>query len=133
MQNSPTPILVVAAWLRDSAGRFLLQERPASKHHAGLWEFPGGKVESGETPRSALCRELLEELALVTAPEEFSPCLVSDEGAGGRIVLVLYTALLDSASPEAKEGQQWGWFTSQQALELPMPPMDADLLARLPQ
>ena len=58
MQENPPPVLVVAAALRDAAGNLCLQRRPHGKHHGGLWEFPGGKVEPGESPEAALCREL---------------------------------------------------------------------------
>ena len=62
VENIPTWTCVVALALRDGKGRWLMHRRPADKHHGGLWEFPGGKVETGETPRNALVRETEEEL-----------------------------------------------------------------------
>ena len=64
VENIPTWTCVVALALRDGKGRWLMHRRPADKHHGGLWEFPGGKVETGETPRNALVREIEEELGL---------------------------------------------------------------------
>ncbi len=131
MQNNPTWMAVVAVDLRDRWGRVLLQQRPFGKHHAGLWEFPGGKVETGESPRFALCREITEELGITIDPADLRPSLVADEGAAGRVVLILYTCTRWSGNPVAVEGQEWGWYDLNSAAALPMPPMDEDLLHRL--
>ena len=131
MQSIPTWLPVVALALRDPQGRLLLQQRPAHKHHGGLWEFPGGKVESGESPRVALCREIAEELAITLDPGWLEPALLADEGAGGAVVLFLYTATRWQGDVAGLEGQQWGWFTHEQARALPMPPMDRHLVERL--
>ena len=131
MAEIPTWTPVVALALTDSDGRLLLQQRPAGKHHAGLWEFPGGKVESGEKPRIALVREIREELGLEIDPAALSPALVTDETSDRAIVLFLYTATKWLGNPQGREGQEWGWFTSSEAAALPLAPMDRDLLARL--
>ena len=131
MANFPTWIPVVALALTDSEGRLLLQQRPAGKHHAGLWEFPGGKVETLENPRFALVREIGEELGLEVDPADLSPALVADDMGERAIVLFLYTAAKWLGNPEGREGQEWGWFTSEEAANLPLAPMDRDLLSRL--
>jgi 8-oxo-dGTP diphosphatase len=135
LERKPTFVPVVAAAVRDSAGRLLLQQGLPHKRHAGLWEFPGGKVESGETPRFALCREIAEELAIELAEDALVPAGFAEEaGFDGRppLVLFLYTCLRWQGEPEAREGQGWGWFTPEQARELPMPAMDRALLEALP-
>lgn len=126
---------VAAAAIRDTAGRLLLQQCPPRKRHAGLWEFPGGKVENGETPRFALCREVHEELGIELSEEALEPAGFAEEPpAEGRpaLVLFLYTCLIWSGEPEGREGQHWGWFTPGEAALLPLPPMDRALLAGLP-
>ncbi len=94
VENSPTFISVVAAAIRDAEGRLLLQQCPAHKRHAGLWEFPGGKVEIQEIPKLALCREILEELGLVLLSRALTPAGIAEEppadGSPG-IGLLLYT------------------------------------------
>ena len=135
MEKKPTFVPVVAAAIRDAAGRLLLQQCVAHKRHAGLWEFPGGKVENGETPRFALCREVHEELGIELAADALEPAGFAEEpSAEGRpaLVMFLYTCLIWSGDPEAREGQRWGWFTPEEAAALPRPPMDRALLAWLP-
>ena len=134
VENSPTFVLVVAAAIHDPAGRLLLQQCPAHKRHAGLWEFPGGKVESEEIPRLALCREISEELDLELDPGGLVPAGFAEEApTDGRsaLVLLLYTCRRWRGSPRALEGQNWGWFTLEEAAALDLPPMDRALLARL--
>jgi 8-oxo-dGTP diphosphatase len=134
LQRKPTFVPVVAAAIRDGAGRLLLQQGLPHKPHAGLWEFPGGKVESGETPRFALCREVAEELGILLFEDALEPAGFAEEAAdGGRpaLVLFLYTSLRWDGQPEPREGQGWGWFTAEEAFRLPMPAMDRALLGRL--
>ncbi len=116
--------------LRDAQGRVLLQQRPQGKHHAGLWEFPGGKVENGENPRLALCREIAEELGITLDPAALEPALLADDWPQGNLVLFLYSAATWTGEIVAGEGQQWGWFTLAEASKLPMPPMDRNFLER---
>jgi 8-oxo-dGTP diphosphatase len=133
LEENPTWLPVVALALRDESGCLLLQRRPDHKHHGGLWEFPGGKVENGENPRSALCREIAEELAITIEPQSLQPALVADEGPQNPVVLILYSTERWEGEVMPLDDQHWGWFSREAAAELPMPPMDADLLARLPQ
>lgn len=131
MAKIPTWLAVAAAAIRDRDGRFLLQQRAPGKMHAGLWEFPGGKVENGENPRFALRREVTEELALTLETMAMVPAGFAEEaGETGRpgIVLFLYDCPVWSGEPEAREGQRWGWFSLSEARAMPMPPMDRALL-----
>ena len=134
LERKPTFVPVVAAAIWDAEGRLLLQQCLPHKRHAGLWEFPGGKVESEETPSLALCREVAEELAIELAEDALEPAGFAEEpAADGRpaLVLFLYTCVRWRGEPAAREGQVWGWFTLQQAARMAMPPMDRALLARL--
>ncbi len=135
MAKIPTAMLVVAVALKRSDGRILMQQRPPGKAHAGLWEFPGGKVEPGETPRAALVREVDEELAVALDPAALEPACFADGPAGdGRsaIVILLYTARAWTGQPRAMEGGTCAWFTRAEIAALAMPPLDYALLARLP-
>ncbi len=134
MEKKPTFVVVVAAAIRDSAGCLLLQQGLPHKRHAGLWEFPGGKVESGETPRFALCREVAEELGIALVEAALEPVGFAEEAGESErpaLVLFLYSSLRWHGEPEAREGQGWGWFSLEEAAALPMPAMDRALLARL--
>lgn len=131
MQKIPTWILVVALALFDEKGRVLLQQRPVGKHHGGLWEFPGGKVESGEIPHLALVREIAEELGIGLDPAGLEPCAFAGEGSDPAIVLNLYTCRSHTGVPVGHDGQQWGWFDLAQAGQLPLAPMDRSLLQKL--
>lgn len=119
------PILVVALCLEDADGRLLLARRPADKHHGGLWEFPGGKVEPGESPRAALAREVAEELAIRVDPETLAPLTFAEDN---RLVLLLFGARSAEGQVAGLEGQEWGWFTREQAGELPLAPLDREML-----
>ena len=134
MEKNPTWLLVVAALIRNGAGRLLLQQALPGKPHQGQWEFPGGKVESNENPRVALRREIMEELELVLDEKAMKPAGFADErGRQGRpsIVLILYECPRWEGEPRACEGQAWGWFTADEAGRLPMPAMDRALLEGL--
>ncbi|MEL1250069.1 (deoxy)nucleoside triphosphate pyrophosphohydrolase [Aurantiacibacter gilvus] len=131
MQKIPTWILVVAVALFDENGRVLLQQRPAGKHHGGLWEFPGGKVESGEIPQVALVREVAEELGIGLDPAALEPCAFAEEMGCPAIVLNLYTCRSHAGEPAGLEGQQFGWFDLAGAAQLALAPMDRRLLQQL--
>lgn len=131
-----TPLmLVVAAAISDSQGRWLLQQRPLGKHHGGLWEFPGGKVDAGEGPREALAREIAEELGLTLEPASMHPLGFADEpSAAGRphLLLLLFGASILAGEPVGHEGQLWRWVTRDEAGALPLAPLDRVLLQSLP-
>lgn len=134
MEEKPTWLAVVAAAIRDSDGRLLLQQGLPGKAHAGQWEFPGGKVESEENPRLALAREVREELGLRLDPAAMRPLGFADErGSDERpaIVLFLYDCPVWEGWPKALEGQAFGWFAPGAASELPLAPMDRALLDAL--
>ncbi|OBX20645.1 DNA mismatch repair protein MutT [Erythrobacter sp. QSSC1-22B] len=134
VEENPTWMLVVALALVDERGRWLMHKRPAGKHHAGLWEFPGGKVESGETPANALVREIAEELGLALAPGSLEPSGFAQNGGNGAecaIVILLYTCRDWSGQPRALEGGEIGWFAPEEAAGLDKPPLDHALLGQL--
>jgi 8-oxo-dGTP diphosphatase len=125
---------VVAGALQRADGCWLLHRRPEGKHHAGLWEFPGGKVEGDEMPRESLIRELAEELGIGCRAEDCTPFAFAETGAGGApgaLVILLYTVAAWEGEPAAIEGGAVGWFTPDEALPLPKPPLDALLAAQL--
>jgi 8-oxo-dGTP diphosphatase len=134
MAKNPTAMLVVALALRDARGRWLMHRRPPEKQHGGLWEFPGGKVEPGETARAALVREVNEELGLTLDPERLEPASFADgpgvEGQGD-IVILLYIAGATAGEPRALEGGTVGWFAADEVLALAKPPLDVALASRL--
>lgn len=127
-------MLVVAGVLVAPDGRWLMHERPSGKMYAGLWEFPGGKVEASENPLQSLARELREELGIALVARSCRPLLfAADDASGDRpeIVLLLYSVSAWEGEPQALEGGAIGWFTPGQALALPMPPLDRELAERL--
>lgn len=127
-------LLVVAGALRLSDGRFLLHRRPEGKHHAGLWEFPGGKVEASEIPVKALIRELFEELGITIIPDDCVPVGFAEErmAAGRRpIVILLYKVAAWSGDPVALEGGAVDWFEPGRIADLKKPPLDDDLARQL--
>jgi len=125
-------ILVVAVALVDVDGRVLLAQRPQGKAMAGLWEFPGGKVQPGETPETALIRELKEELGIDVAEACLAPLsFASHRYEGFHLLMPLYVCRRWSGSPEAREGQRLAWVRSQKLEDYPMPPADKPLVAIL--
>ena len=127
-------LLVVAADLVGPDDRHLLHRRPLGKQHGGLWEYPGGKVEPGEDTRSALARELAEELGIAVLPSHLAPLQFADtarEINGSPIALLLYRCRQWAGIPEALEGGVVQWFTPSQMLALPMPPLDQSLTAAI--
>lgn len=127
-------IAVVAAALQGHDGRWLMHRRPEGKHHAGLWEFPGGKVEGSEMPAQSLLRELAEELGIACAADALTPCgFAETSGAGGdgALVILLYIVRAWEGDPQALEGGAVGWFTPAEVALLPKPPLDVALAQRL--
>ena len=132
MEDFPTWIPVVALALGDRAGRWLMHRRPAHKQHGGLWEFPGGKVEPGETPRAALVREIREELGIEIDPACLRPTAFADDGAAGAPVILLYTCTRwRGPPPRALEGGVVDWCTPTEIGRLECPPLDRQLIAAL--
>lgn len=112
-----------------------MHRRPFEKHHGGLWEFPGGKVEDAEIPVKALTRELNEELGIAVDPDDCEPIGFAEEAeaSAGRapIVILLYKVTAWSGEPCALEGEGVGWFTRTEIESLDKPPLDSALAARL--
>ena len=134
MEKIPTWICVVALALHDDRGRWLMHRRPLHKHHGGLWEFPGGKVEPGERPRVALVREIQEELGLSLAPHAVQPVAFAEEnetGSAKPIVIMLYSSAWDGSPVAALEGGEIAWFKPHAIDLLPKPPLDIELSRRL--
>lgn len=129
----PKPILlVVACALLDSEGRILLAQRPEGKSMAGLWEFPGGKLEPGETPEAALIRELREELGIETQEACLSPLFFASHSyAGFHLLMPLYICRKWEGRAAAKEGQALAWVRTEKLRDYPMPPADIPLVALL--
>lgn len=125
-------LLVAAAALIDADGRVLISQRPAGKALAGLWEFPGGKIEGGETPEAALMRELHEELGITVE----APCLAPLTFAShtydeAHLVMPLYVCRRWSGVAVPQEGQAIRWVFPRRLREFPMPPADEPLIPAL--
>lgn len=134
MAEKPTLVLVVAAALVASDGRVCLQRRPEGKAHGGLWEFPGGKVEPGESPEAALVRELAEELGITLDPASLVPCGFAagpGAGEGQGLVILLYACRCWQGTPDALEGGAVAWFAPTALDRQPMPPLDYTLARQL--
>lgn len=132
-QLNPLPIrMVVAAALIDRDGRVLLAERPAGKHLAGTWEFPGGKVEAGETPEAALIRELHEELGIDTEASCLAPAtFASHTYEDFHLVLMLYVCRKWRGTPHGHDGQRLRWERINDLFSIDMPPADRPLIGTL--
>jgi 8-oxo-dGTP diphosphatase len=123
-------VLVAAAALLDDRGRVLLAQRPAGKSMAGLWEFPGGKVDPGESLEAALARELAEELGVAVDPAGMTPLtFASHSYETFYLVMPLYLVTAWTGTPAGKEGQALEWVPAGRLGSKPMPPADAPLLA----
>ena len=121
---------VVAAALVDGDGRVLLAQRPEGKALAGTWEFPGGKLEPGESPEAALARELDEELGIVAGRlEPFT--FVSHAYSEFHLVMLLYWCRQWQGKPHGRDGQALRWERPAAMAALPMPPADVPLVAAL--
>ena len=127
-------LTVASAALIDGDGRLLVQERPAGKPFAGLWEFPGGKVEEGETPEVALIRELKEELGIDVEAACLAPAtFASDMQPGGtrHMVLLLYVCRKWRGTPQSLEGGSLRWVRVKDLYGLEMPAPDRPLIGLL--
>ena len=139
-------LFVTAVALYNTEGQILLQQRPEGKPMAGLWEFPGGKVETGETPETALIRELKEELDIDVKPQNIEPLsfvthainpqsnqpdnadAFYTDNANRQLLLLLYRCYIWRGELEPQEGQHVQYFTPMAMQRLPMPPADKPLL-----
>ena len=134
MENNPTPLAVVALALDGGDGRWLMHRRPLAKQHGGLWEFPGGKVEAGESPEEALVREIDEELGIAIAARDLvaagEACSPLDSGERA-IVITLYSCARWKGTPCALEGEAVAWFTPGEIAALDTPPLDRALAREL--
>ncbi len=125
-------VLVSAVALIDVDGRVLLAQRPEGKSMAGLWEFPGGKIEAGETPEAALIRELQEELGIDTWESCLAPLtFASHKYDDFHLLMPLFACRKWKGIPQPREGQVLKWVSVQALRDYPMPPADIPLVAIL--
>ena len=125
-------VTVAACALVDPDGRVLLAQRPEGKPMAGLWEFPGGKVETGETPEQTLIRELEEELGIVVKEACLAPLTFASHGYPEfHLLMPLYICRRWDGMVTAREGQQLAWVRPNRLRDYPMPPADVPLVAHL--
>jgi len=121
-------VLVVAAALYDDQGRILLAQRPPGKAMAGLWEFPGGKVETGETPEAALRRELLEELGIMVDEASLEPITFASFGYPDfHLLMPLYRCACWKGDLHPREGQSFAWVEPSELHNYPAPEADIPL------
>jgi 8-oxo-dGTP diphosphatase len=122
-------LLVAACALVDTDGRVLIAQRPQGKQLAGLWEFPGGKVEPGETPEECLVRELREEIGIETKIACLAPLTFASHSYDDfHLLMPLYVCRRFEGIPMPKEGQTLKWVRPRQMRDYPMPPADAPLI-----
>jgi 8-oxo-dGTP diphosphatase len=125
-------VLVAACALVDADGRVLLAQRPAGKSMAGLWEFPGGKVEPGERPEETLIRELKEELDITVKEACLAPLtFASHSYPEFHLLMPLYVCRRWEGTATALEGQTLAWVRPNRLRDYPMPPADAPLVSHL--
>ncbi|PDQ18803.1 8-oxo-dGTP diphosphatase MutT [Mesorhizobium sanjuanii] len=122
-------LLVAACALVDADGRVLLAQRPQGKQLAGLWEFPGGKVEPGETPEQCLIRELHEEIGIETEIPCLAPLTFASHPYDDfHLLMPLFVCRRFRGIAQPKEGQALKWVRPRQMRDFPMPPADAPLI-----
>ena len=136
MPNIPTFIPVVAVALIGPGSRILMQRRKAGREFGGLWEFPGGKVEAGESPESALVREIDEELGIVLDPLDLVPLSFASDPALPPAprqphVILLYTCRHWSGDPRCLDAESIAWVAPDALMGLSMPPLDHPLAEAL--
>ena len=132
LEKNPTYLFVVAAALIRGDGKIFVQQRPESKAMAGLWEFPGGKVDAGETPEQALVRELQEELGISVCETALKPIAFASEPIDDRhLVLLLYLCEQWAGEPTDIEAAAMQWLPIGDLHTLDMPPADIPLVKQL--
>jgi 8-oxo-dGTP diphosphatase len=125
-------VLVAACALVDTDGRVLIAQRPAGKAMAGLWEFPGGKVESGERPEDTLIRELKEELGIVVSEPCLAPLTFASHAYPDfHLLMPLYVCRRWEGTATAREHARLAWVRPNRLREHPMPPADEPLVSHL--
>jgi len=125
-------VLVAACALIDADGRVLIAERPAGKMMAGLWEFPGGKVEQGERPEDTLMRELGEELGITVREACLAPLTFASHAYQEfHLLMPLYVCRRWEGAVSAREGQRLAWVRPNRLRDYPMPPADEPLVSHL--
>ena len=125
-------VLVAAVALIDKDGRVLLSQRPLTKKLGGLWEFPGGKVEAGERPETALIRELKEELGIDVAESCLAPLTFASHAYEDfHLLMPLYVCRRWQGQVIGAEGQQIAWVRPLKLRDYPMPPADVPLIPHL--
>ncbi|GGE52774.1 NTP pyrophosphohydrolase [Agaricicola taiwanensis] len=125
-------VLVVACALVDADGRVLLAQRPQGKALAGLWEFPGGKLEAGERPETGLIRELREELGIDVREPCLAPLTFASHGYESfHLLMPLYVCRRWEGIVTPNEGQKLAWVKPRDMRSYPMPPADEPLIAHL--
>jgi len=129
---SLTTVLVAACALIDADGRVLIAQRPAGKAMAGLWEFPGGKVEAGERPEECLIRELAEELGIAVNEACLAPLtFASHNYPDFHLLMPLYVCRRWEGIVTPREAQRLAWVKPQRLRDYPMPPADEPLVSHL--
>lgn len=132
MSEQKPILLVVACALIDTDRRVLIAQRPEGKHMANMWEFPGGKIEQGETPEAAIIRELREELEVETKEACLAPLsFASHTYEHMHLLMPLYVCRRWQGTPVAKEHQALKWVRPQSLRDYAMPPADEPLIAAL--
>ncbi|WP_421927340.1 8-oxo-dGTP diphosphatase MutT [Neoaquamicrobium sediminum] len=128
-EESKRLLLVAACALVDGDGRVLIAQRPEGKQLAGMWEFPGGKVEPGETPEEAVVRELREELGIETKVACLAPLTFASHAYESfNLLMPLFVCRRYWGIPQAQEGQALKWVRPNKLRDYPMPPADEPLI-----
>jgi 8-oxo-dGTP diphosphatase len=129
LENIPTYLYVVAGLLIDEDGRVLVQQRPKNRSMPGLWEFPGGKIEAGETPEAALVRELAEELGIDTHESCLAPAAFASEPLGDQhLLLLLFACRKWHGIARPLHADALKWVRPVELFKLEMPPADRPLI-----